>query len=82
MIRIVLIGDVEQLFFVGFGVVFRDFIDSKCFVVYWLIQVLRIIKVDGSLFILFVVLNGVCEGKFINLLNDDEWVFYFILNNN
>ena len=80
--RIVLIGDVEQLPSVGPGAVFRDLIDSKCFAVYWLTQVLRITKADGSLPTPLAVSNGVREGKFINPPNDDEWAFYPTLNNN
>lgn len=79
--RLVLIGDVEQLPSVGPGAVYRDLIDSNCFAVYWLTEVLRITKADGSLPTPLLVANGIREGKFLMPPNDNEWAFYPTENN-
>ncbi len=79
--RIVLIGDVEQLPSVGPGAVYRDLIDSNCFPVYWLTEVLRITKEDGSLPTPLMVSNAVREGRFVTPPNDDEWAYYPTKNN-
>jgi exodeoxyribonuclease V alpha subunit len=80
--RLVLIGDVEQLPSVGPGAVYRDLIQSQCFPVYWLTQVLRITKKDGSLPTPLLVSNGIRDGKFINPPNDEEWAYHPTKNNN
>jgi exodeoxyribonuclease V alpha subunit len=80
--RVVLIGDVEQLPSVAPGAVYRDLIDSQCFPVYWLTQVLRITKEDGSLPTPLLMAGGVREGKFLKQTpNDDEWGYYPTANN-
>jgi exodeoxyribonuclease V alpha subunit len=79
--RIVLIGDVEQLPSVAPGAVFRDLIDSGCFPVYWLTEVLRITKADGSLPTPLLVANGIRTGTFPTPPNDDEWGYYPTQNN-
>lgn len=73
--RLIMIGDVEQLPSVKAGAVFRDVIDSKTIPVYWLTEVLRITKADGSLPTPLHMSNGIREGKFYNVPNDDEWSF-------
>lgn len=80
-VRIVLIGDVEQLPSVGPGAVFRDLIESIRFATYWLTQVLRITKADGSLPTPLAVSNSVREGRWEHFDNDSEWAFYPTLNN-
>jgi len=80
--RLVLVGDVEQLPSVGPGAVYRDLIDSKCFAVYWLKQVLRITKEDGSLPTPLHVSNGIRDGIFYTPPSDDEWDYFPTLNNN
>lgn len=79
--RVVLIGDVEQLPSVGVGAVFRDLINSKCIPVYWLTEVLRITKKDGSLPTPLLAANYVREGRFLDIPDDEEWVFAKTLNN-
>ena len=79
--RIILIGDVEQLPSVGAGAVYRDLIDSKRFPTYWMTQVLRITKADGSLPTPLHMSNGVREGKWYDVPNDDEWSYYPTRNN-
>ena len=79
--RVILIGDVEQLPSVGPGAVFRDIINSKCFPVYWLTEVLRITKADGSLPTPLAIAEGVRNGKLPPLPNDDEWHYIPTSNN-
>jgi exodeoxyribonuclease V alpha subunit len=74
--RIILIGDVEQLPSVGAGATYRDLIDSGRFPVYWLTQVLRITKEDGSLPTPLIVANGIREGRFVQPPNDAEWAYH------
>ena len=73
--RIIFIGDVEQLPSVGPGAIFRDIIQSGCFPVYWLTEVLRITKSDGSIPTPLAVSLDVLEGKFEPPANDDEWQY-------
>lgn len=71
-----MIGDVEQLPSVQAGAVFRDLIQSKTLPVYWLTEVLRITKEDGSLPTPLHISNGIREGHFYDVPNDDEWSYY------
>lgn len=80
--RVVLIGDVEQLPSVGPGAVYRDLILSECLPVYWLTEVLRITKEDGSLPTPLHASNMIREGRPNDLpQNDDEWVYISTQNN-
>tara|TARA_Y100001956_G_scaffold31187_1_gene30634 strand:+ start:7771 stop:9927 length:2157 start_codon:yes stop_codon:yes gene_type:complete len=79
--RIILIGDVEQLPSVGAGAVYRDLIDSMRFPTYWMTQVLRITKADGSLPTPLHMSNGVREGQWYDVPNDEEWSYYPTRNN-
>ncbi|MEG3765092.1 AAA family ATPase [Alteromonas sp. 14N.309.X.WAT.G.H12] len=74
--RLIMIGDVEQLPSVQAGAVFRDLIDSNTLPVYWLTEVLRIKKEDGTLPTPLHISNGIREGKFYDVPNDDEWSYY------
>lgn len=74
--RLIMIGDVEQLPSVQAGAVFRDLIQSKTLPVYWLTEVLRITKEDGSLPTPLHISNGIREGHFYDVPNDDEWSYY------
>lgn len=75
--RVILIGDVRQLPSVAPGSVFKDIINSGCFAVYWLTEVLRIKKADGTPPTPLVVSSSVCEGVFLSSVpNDDEWGYY------
>lgn len=74
--RLILIGDVEQLPSVGAGATYRDLIDSQRFPVYWLTEVLRITKADGSLPTPLLVAEGIRNGKFVDPPNDEEWSFH------
>lgn len=79
--RLILIGDVEQLPSVGPGAVFRDVINSNCYPVYWLTEVLRITKADGSLPTPLAISEGVRNGKLPKLPNDEEWCYIPTKNN-
>lgn len=74
--RIILIGDVEQLPSVSAGAVYRDLIDSQRFAVYWLTEVLRITKDDGSLPTPLIVSGQIREGYFNSPPNDEEWAYF------
>jgi exodeoxyribonuclease V alpha subunit len=75
-VRIVFIGDVEQLPSVAPGKVFKDLIDSLCIPTYWLTEVLRITKKDGSLPTPLMVSYQVLDGKFDPPENDSEWAYH------
>lgn len=79
--RLVLIGDVEQLPSVGPGAVYRDLINSGCFAVYWLTEVLRMTSKDGALPTPLHVSNGIRDGIFYNPPNDNEWAYHPTVNN-
>lgn len=80
--RIIFIGDVEQLPSVSPGAVFKDMINSGCFAVYWLTEVLRIKGENGKKPTPLIVADKVREGGFtFDLPNDDEWAFYPTSNN-
>lgn len=80
--RLIMIGDVEQLPSVTAGAVYRDVIDSRTIPVYWLTEVLRITKADGSLPTPLHISNGIREGKFYSVPNDDEWSYMPVKNDN
>lgn len=80
-VRLILIGDVEQLPSVGPGAVFRDVINSGCYPVYWLTEVLRITKADGSLPTPLAIAEGVRNGNMPTIPNDDEWGYFPTKNN-
>jgi len=74
--RLVLIGDVEQLPSVGPGAVYRDLIESFCFDVYWLTEVLRIKSKDGKKPTPLIVSGKILIGDWDELIpNDDEWEY-------